>query len=501
MTALMVQGVSSSAGKSLVVTALCRWFARRGVAVAPFKGSNMSNNARVTAEGEIGVAQWLQARACGIEPDTAMNPVLVKPEASGSQVVRRGVVDTVATGLPWRDRAPVLWPTVEAALRELQSRYELVLIEGAGSPAETNLRGQDLANMRVAEAADAPVLLVADIDRGGAFAHLYGTWSLLLPGERARLRGFVLNKFRGDASLLAPAPQDLARRTGMAAVGVLPWVEHGLPEEDSAGHAGPPVRGGRPRVAVVRYPMISNADEFTGLAQVTDLVWATAPVDIAGADLVVLPGSKHTMADIAWLRSRGIDRALQTAAADTPVLGICGGYQMLGERLSDPEGVEGAAGHRDGDGARAPAQLPGLGLLPVETVFAPRKLTEPVRLRFGGLGRPWTSWAERPVAGYEIRHGRVRLLPGAVAALPEGRGVVAGNVLGISVHGCLEDPALVAALLGVEPPAGLDAVFDSLADLVDAHLDTGLLLQLAGVGGRVRSAPGAGHGTGAPWIC
>jgi adenosylcobyric acid synthase len=256
----MVQGTSSWAGKSLLVTALARLAARRGIAVAPFKAQNMSNNARVVdGGGEIGVAQWLQARAAGVEPDVRMNPVLVKPEAdSRSQVVVLGRPDLALSRRAWRERPPSLWPVIERSLRSLAAEHELLIIEGAGSPAEINLQSTDLANMRVARLADARVALVADIERGGAFAHLYGTWALLAAEDRERLCGFVLNKFRGDASLLAPGPELLRRRTGVPVVGVVPRIEHGLPDEDGAARGR--ARGGRPRVAVVRYPTASNPD-------------------------------------------------------------------------------------------------------------------------------------------------------------------------------------------------------------------------------------------------
>lgn len=487
MTALMVQGVSSSAGKSLLVTALGRWFARHGVHVAPFKGSNMSNNARVTPQGEMGVAQWLQARACGVEPDVAMNPILVKPEATGSQVVRRGVVDQMVTGLPWRQRAAHLWSSVERSLRELEQRYDLVLIEGAGSPAETNLRTSDIANMRVAAATDAPVILVADIDRGGAFAHLYGTWALLEPSERRRLRGFVLNKFRGDASLLAPAPADLAGRTGMADLGVLPWLHHHLPDEDGSSLTGGAVVGGRPRVAVIRYPTLSNLDEFTGLNEVTDLVWAGAPRDLDDAELVILPGSKHVVADLAWLRARGLDDAVRdVAATGTPVLGICGGMQMLGTWLDDPLRVEGAgrgtgwAGDGRASGVTAETRVAGLGLLPVVTTFAREKLTARPTLAFADLPEPWSTWSGRHFSGYEIRHGRTHATGPVTRALADGCGFVDRNVLGVSVHGLFEDHGLLTALLGVAAPTALEAVFDELADAVEAHLDTDAIWRMAG---------------------
>ena len=352
MRALSIQGVSSSSGKSLVVTALARAFHRRGVRVAPFKAQNMSNNARVVDGGEIGVAQYLQARAAGIEPDVRMNPILVKPEGDDrSQLVVLGKVDHVLSRRSWRERPPTLWPVAKRALGELLSEYELVVLEGAGSPAETNLRSTDLSNMRAAHEAQAPVVLVADIDRGGAFAHLHGTWSLVTAEDRELIHGFVLNKFRGDESLLAPAPADLEQATGMQYVGLLPFVAHGLPDEDGAATPDPTPSGRR--VGVVRYPTASNLDEFKLLEQVADVSWVGASDSLAPFDLVVLPGSKHVAADLDWLRASG--RAAEIvahAAAGRPVLGICGGLQMLGEQVSDPVGV---------DGTRR-----GLGLLPID---------------------------------------------------------------------------------------------------------------------------------------
>src|SRR5918999_1329408 len=285
----MVQGVSSSAGKSLLVTALARWFARRGVRVAPFKGQNMSNNARVVDGGEIGVAQYLQAHAARIQPDVRMNPVLVKPEGDmRSQVVVDGRADLALSALPWRERAPRLWPPIERALRELLAEYDLVLLEGAGSPAEINLLATDLTNMRSARVADAAVVLVGDIDRGGVFAHLYGTWRLLPRADRRRVQGFVLNRFRGDPALLAPAPGMLEERTGVPTLGVLPQLVHGLPDEDGA--ATPRLFGDRPRVAVVRYPTASNLDEFRPLEQVAgERFDDPAGVDGSGAGLGLLP--------------------------------------------------------------------------------------------------------------------------------------------------------------------------------------------------------------------
>ena len=467
MSALSVQGVSSFAGKSVVVTALARAFRRRGIRVAPFKAQNMSNNARVVDGGEIGVAQYLQALAAGIEPDVRMNPILVKPEADDrSQVVLLGQVDHDLSARGWRERAPSVWPLAENALRELLGEYELVLLEGAGSPAETNLRSTDLANMRSARAAEAPVLLVADIDRGGAFAHLYGTWALVADTDRARLRAFVLNKFRGDERLLAPAPEELRRTTTMKYLGLLPFVDHGLPDEDGA--ASPPRRPGAPRVAVVRYPTASNLDELKPLEQVADLVWARRPEDLRDADLVVLPGAKHVAADLLWLREQGLGDAIAASARrGTRVLGICGGFQMLGNEIVDAGGV-------DGDAV-------GLGLLPVKTTFERRKRIESVEATFLRLAEPWHVLSGQTFRGYEIRHGETGATSTGTEALPGGRGFVNGSVLGISVHGAFEQSELVAALLGRRPARSLDTVFEDLADLVEERLDMEELARLAGV--------------------
>jgi adenosylcobyric acid synthase len=467
VTALMVQGVSSSAGKSLLVTALARVFARRGLRVAPFKAQNMSNNARVVDGGEIGVAQYLQARAAGVEPDVRMNPILVKPEADDrSQVVVLGRVDLESSRQAWRERPGRLWPVAEAALQALLREYDLVLLEGAGSPAETNLASTDLANMRSAAAARAPVILVADIDRGGAFAHLYGTWALLGESAREHLRGFVLNKFRGDERLLEPAPGDLAARTGMSYVGLLPFLRHGLPDEDGA--ATPARRPGAPRVAVVRYPTASNLDEFRALEEVVDLVWARSPSDLEGAELVVLPGSKHVQADLQWLRGSGVARRIvELAAEGQRVLGICGGLQMLGEKLVDEGGV-------DGDSV-------GLGVLPLRTVFRSTKRTELVDVSFARLDGPWSGLGGLMFRGYEIRHGESVATAPVDEVLPGRRGFAAGSVLGVTVHGLFEMPAVVAGLFGERPLRSLEAVFDELADVVEERLDVSYLAALAGV--------------------
>jgi adenosylcobyric acid synthase len=464
--ALSVQGVSSFSGKSVLVTALARAFRRRGVRVAPFKAQNMSNNARVVRGGEIGVAQYLQALAAGAEPDVRMNPILVKPEADDrSQVVVLGEVDPELTRRSWRRRAPVLWPFAADALAQLLAEYDLVLLEGAGSPAETNLRSTDLSNMRAARAAGAPVILVADIDRGGAFAHLYGTWALVEEEERRLLRGFVLNKFRGDESLLGTAPQDLEGATGMMPLGVLPFVDHGLPDEDGA--AAPHARAvGGLRVAALRYPTASNLDELKPLEQIADLAWARRTQDLEGADLVILPGSKHVAADLAWLRRHELDQAIHAAASrGTRVLGICGGLQMLGREIVDAADV-------DGDAV-------GLGLLPVVTRFERTKRVEAVDVTFRPLPPRWDVLSGLSFRGYEIRHGVTTAEGSGTEVIVGGRGFAHGSVLGITVHGAFEQPELLAALFGRKPPRPLERVFEELADLVDERLDMDALARLA----------------------
>jgi adenosylcobyric acid synthase len=456
MRPLMVQGTTSWAGKSLLVTALARLFARRGVAVAPFKAQNMSNNARVVEGGEIGVAQYLQARAARVKPDVRMNPVLVKPEAdSRSQVVLLGRPDLALSREPWRRRPAALWPVIETAFASLTADFELLVVEGAGSPAEINLRSTDLANMRVARLADAVVLLVADIERGGAFAHLYGTWSLLEPTDRERIHGFVLNRFRGDAALLDPGPALLEQRTGIPTIGVVPLIRHGLPDEDGAATAD--AVAGRLSVAIVRYPTASNLDEFKSLEQIANVVWATRPEALRGAELVILPGSKHVAADLAWLRSQGFDGALRACPR---VLGICGGLQLLGDAIEDPGGVDGSAD--------------GLGLLPIRTRFATAKTTRHTTARFGELDAPWAALSGREVRGYEIRHGHTT----GDAVLGDGLAFVRGGVLGVYLHGLFEQPDFVEALLGSAPAHSLDDQLDDLADAVEPHLDPDALLEV-----------------------
>jgi len=495
---IMVLGTTSGAGKSWLTTALCRHYQRQGLKVAPFKAQNMSNNARVVAslngQGEIGSAQYFQALAAKAEPDVRMNPLLLKPERdTHSQVVLMGQVSEELANMPWRGRSNHVWPVIAQALDDLRAENDVVVIEGAGSPAEINLSGSDIVNMRVAVHGQAACLLVSDIDRGGAFAHLYGTWALLPENERTLIKGFVLNKFRGDASLLAPAPQMLQDLTGVPTVATLPmWWQHGLPEEDGVFDDRSIASGMVTKtVAVVAYPRISNLDEFQPLKNIPGvrLQWVRSPSELAGlkpSDWIILPGSKHTSGDLAWLRAQGLDAAIaQHAGQGGAVLGICGGLQMLGEALIDPHGVDGNA--------------PGLGLLPLVTVFEADKTVCRTSTRFvaqmasdaSNAAKPWAALAGVEVSGYEIHHGQTQPHAAmqaagnvAQAVLPDGLAWQnpAGNVLGLYLHGLLEDPAALQALfashLGGKPVPTLDTVFDGLADFIEANFAPGVLQSL-----------------------
>jgi adenosylcobyric acid synthase len=501
---IMVLGTTSGAGKSWLTTALCRYYARAGFKVAPFKAQNMSNNARVVAspngQGEIGSAQYFQALAARAVPEVRMNPLLLKPERdTHSQVVLLGQVSDSLTAMPWRERSLHVWPHIAAALDDLRAENDVVVIEGAGSPAEINLSECDIVNMRVALHAQAACLLITDIDRGGAFAHLYGTWALLPEHERTLIKGFVLNKFRGDASLLAPAPQMLQDLTGIPTAATLPmWWQHGLPEEDGVFDD----RSTQPgaawlTVSVIAYPRISNLDEFQPLKNIPGvrLQWVRSPTELVHlkpSDWVILPGSKNTSGDLAWLRSQGLDAAIaQHAGQGGVVLGICGGLQMLGEALIDPHGIDGNA--------------PGLGLLPLVTVFESDKTVQHTQAKFSEAMRtplpdaclsrapvnnPWAALAGVQVAGYEIHHGQTGQHPAMALAGDVARVALSGftnalgwqnaqgNVLGLYLHGLFEDPAALQALFGAhmnQPVPTLDAVFDGLAHFIEQHFEPGVL--------------------------
>ena len=469
---VMVLGTSSNAGKSWVTTALCAWYRAQGYKVAPFKAQNMSNNARVVATpdgqwGEIGTAQYLQALAAGRVPDVRMNPLLLKPEAdTRSQVVLMGQANAQLSSMPWRERSRHVWPDIAAALDSLRAENEVVVIEGAGSPAEINLHSSDVVNMRVAKHCHAHCLLVADIDRGGAFAHLYGTWALLPADEQALIQGFVLNKFRGDASLLAPAPQMLQDRTGVPTVATIPMqFDHGLPEEDGVFDARSTGRGHiHTTIAIVAYPRMSNHDEFQPLLSVPGVrvIWVRSPADMAEADWVILPGSKATASDLEWMRSQGLDAAVAAhAQAGKRILGICGGLQMLGEALIDLHGVDGNAA--------------GLGLLPLVTLFEAQKTVRRVTVQLPALRGAWAALHGVELDVYEIHHGQTQLradmedghsqradepVPGLVWQSAQ------GHIWGTYWHGMFENAAFVQALWGTQTPS-LDDVFERMAHGVE----------------------------------
>jgi adenosylcobyric acid synthase len=489
---LMVWGTSSGAGKSLLTTALCRWASRQGIAVAPFKAQNMSNNARVVpgldgaglaggsggAWAEIGSAQYFQALAARVAPQVDMNPVLLKPERdTASQVVVHGRVDAGLSRQPWRERSASLAAAARESFVRLAARHELLVIEGAGSPAEINLAPQDYVNLGTARWAQAAgtlnAVLVTDIDRGGAFAHLYGTWAMLPDDLRPSLRGFVLNKFRGDAALLAPGPEQLQALTGVPLLGVLPMKrDHGLPEEDGL-TAAPTSASAGPRIAIVAWPHLSNLDEFLPLAGAAVLRWARSVAELDGADWIVLPGSKQVSGDLAWLRAQGMDGAIASHVQQgRPLLGICGGLQVLGEVLDDPDGVDG----------EAHGPLRGLALLPLTTRYAAPKRLLATTMRFGALAPPWQALSGMAWPGYEIRCGSTGTTKGsATVALCDDPGQPIGwqrgNVLGIAAHGLFEDAAVLRALFGRQVRT-LDDSLEGLADLIEEHLGAATLRSL-----------------------
>ena len=492
--ALLVCGTHSDAGKSVVVAGICRWLAREGVRVAPFKAQNMALNSFVTREGaEIGRAQAAQAAAARVEPEAAMNPVLLKPSAGErTQVVVLGRPYATASAASYQDMKPELLPVVLGALEGLRRRFEAVVCEGAGSPAEINLRESDLANMGLARAAGLPVVLVGDIDRGGLFASLYGTLALLSPRDRELVRGFVVNKFRGDAAILAPGLAELSRRTGRPFLGTLPFAPGiGLDGEDSLAlrEAGEGAPGGDVlRVAVVRLGRMSNFTDLDPLLFEPGVAvrFTRSAAEVLDADLAVVPGTKATVEDLGGLRAAGLDRALAARARrGLPTLGLCGGYQMLGRRILD--GVEGEV-----------PEAEGLGLLPVETVFEPEKV----------LARPSGRaplFGDEEVSGYEIHHGRTARLGGEplfVTREGGGEGCRVGAVLGTSWHGVLECDGFRRALLGwVAGVRGLgwepgDLSFaalreerlERLGDLVAEHLDRDALLGIMEGAGRREGA-------------
>ena len=475
----MIQGAGSNVGKSLLVAGLCRHFTRLGMTVRPFKPQNMSNNAAVAVGGEIGRAQALQARACGVAPHVDMNPVLLKPESeTGAQVIVQGQRLTTVKARDYAALKPQLMRPVLDSFRRLQAQAELVIVEGAGSPAEVNLRANDIANMGFARAADVPVILTGDIDRGGVIAQLVGTQAVLDPEDAVMIKGFLINKFRGDPRLFDDGYRLIEQRTGWPGLGVVPWFPHAhrLPAEDAADLGG--TRGsGQFLIVVPHLNRIANFDDLDPLAQepgvTLKIVTPGQPLPVE-ADLIILPGSKATIADLAHLRAQGWDIDLAAALRrGARVLGLCGGYQMLGREITDPDGIEGK-----------PGSVPGLGLLDLTTVMTPdKRVTETEAIHPASNSR---------VKGYEIHLGQTsgpdRARPMfTVNGQPEGAIRADGRVMGSYLHGMFTEDAFRRAFLaglGATPGnAGYDQTvedtLDALADHLAAHVECGKLLALA----------------------
>lgn len=491
---IMIQGTMSSSGKSFLTAALCRIFRQDGYRAAPFKSQNMALNSYITREGlEIGRAQAMQAEAAGIEPSVDMNPILLKPTSHmGSQVIVRGEVAGNWKAMDYYRRKQEFLPLVRESFERLAAQYDIIVLEGAGSPAEINLRDHDLVNMGMAKIARAPVLLVGDIDRGGVFASLYGTVSLLEPEERAMIRGLVINKFRGDVELLKPGLEMIQERLGIPVTGVIPMEQIDLDDEDSLswrlGRSG--TGEGMLDVAVVRFPHISNFTDFNVLERKDGVFLRYVPGagHLGKPDLVILPGTKNTMEDLAWLRETGLEAGILELVRkeQVPVIGICGGYQMLGQELLDPEGVEGRPGSR----------MPGMGLLPVRTVFAGQKTRTRIHGELLPGSRMFAGCGERRLEGYEIHMGRTEPVDERQAGLcnpcilledgrTDGLESPDGQILGSYLHGFFDNLWLTDRLLerlagkkGVEPGRKLESVedykerqYDRLAALVRSSLD------------------------------
>ncbi len=481
----MIQGTTSDAGKTTLVAGLARVLVRRGVRVVPFKPQNMALNSAVTVDGgEIGRAQALQARAARLAPLIDMNPVLIKPSSDiGAQVIIHGKPRITLDARTYQSIKPMAMQAVLESHARLDQAYEVILAEGAGSPAEVNLRENDVANMGFAEAVDCPVLIVADIDRGGVFAHLLGTLQCLSASERARVKGFIINRFRGDVSLLTPGLEWLERETGIPVLGVLPYL-HGLTleAEDALPREHVAARADTLRVVVPVLPRISNHTDFDPLRAHPDVSFRyVGPGETPPpADLVILPGSKAVRADIDHLRAQGFDTYLaRHLRYGGKVIGLCGGLQMLGRVVHDPDGLEGPAG-----------STPGFGVLDFETTLAPEKQLRRV------TGTLSLGDGSAPVRGYEIHHG-VSTGPAFARPLltlesgPEGAISEDRQVLGTYVHGVFDTPEALSALLreaGVDAPRSIDyealleASLDRLADTIEVHLDMARISELVGLG-------------------
>jgi len=494
---LMIQGTASSVGKSVIVAALCRIFRQDGLRVAPFKAQNMALNSFVTKEGgEIGRAQAVQAEAAGIEPSIHMNPVLLKPEADAkSQVIVLGKVARTLPASQYYEYTPYLLQVIEDSLNRLRSEYDIVVIEGAGSPAEINLKEREIVNMRIARMAAAPVLLVGDIDRGGVFASLVGTLELLTEAERQAIKGIIINKFRGDITLLKPGLDFLEERTGKPVLGVIPYFRGiSIAQEDSVyldEKTNAPSGQGLD-IAVIRLPHISNYDDFDPLEELgCDIRYVNNPAALGSPDLIIIPGTKSTISDLIFLRTQGLAEAIiQRAKAGTPVIGICGGFQMLGKTINDPGGVESNE-----------SSVAGLGLLDIDTTFSTVKTTTQVNARVAADTGLLSGLKGREVTGYEIHMGQTtgrNFLPALeVVATPEGKasypdGAVSSDypIFGTYLHGLFHSVSFTQAIVErlrqqcglAEAPAvplDRDKQYDELAGLVRQNLDMRQVYKIA----------------------
>lgn len=502
---IMIQGTSSHVGKSLLCTALCRIFKQDGFLVAPFKAQNMALNSYVTLDGgEIGRAQGAQAEAAGVTATVQMNPVLLKPKQDlQAQVVVLGKPLADMSARDYRQHfLPRAVSLVEHCIEELRQDYDVLVIEGAGSPAEVNLKDRDIVNMRTAMLAEAPVILAADIDRGGVFASIVGTLELLEPQERQKVAGFIINKFRGDLELLRPGLEFLEQRTGKPVLGVIPYLHgHGIEEEDSVSLGGAQRNPAAADldIAVIQLPRISNFTDFDLLSRVPGVAlrFVGAGDALGQPDAVIIPGTKNTVSDLLYLREKGLDKEiLALAQRGTPLAGICGGYQMMGKMLYDPQGTEAGLG-----------SLPGLGLLDIETTFLAEKQTHRCSATISHTGLHWCRAANREIEGYEIHTGQVGFgrdaeplltinrRSGAFTCLPDGAAANQGQIFGTHLHGFFDNTGLLLdwvnylrkqkglSLLAAEQmPVHRDEKYDRLAAEVRRHLDMDKLYKMMGLG-------------------
>lgn len=494
---IMIQGTMSNSGKSFLVAALCRIFTQDGYKTAPFKSQNMALNSYLTRDGlEMGRAQVMQAEAAGIEPAIDMNPILLKPTSHmGSQVIINGEVYGNMKAMEYYRRKPEFIPVIKEAFARLEEEYDIIVLEGAGSPAEINLRDHDIVNMGMAKMAKAPVLLVGDIDRGGVFASLYGTVSLLMPDEQKIIKGLVINKFRGDKKILEPGLRMIEERLGIPVTGVIPMEELDLDDEDSLSDRlstgqNRPFDDGSVNIAVVRFPHISNFTDFNSLEQfgAVSLRYVKRPDELGTPDLIILPGTKNTMADLRWMRENGLEaQILRLSGRGIPVIGICSGYQMLGKSLADPDGAEGGG------------TMDGMGLLDVRTVFSEQKMRTRMTGTIAHESQLFGEGTGDEVSGYEIHMGVTdsthsggrflfRLSDGRTEGLERSDGLVFGSYL----HGLFDNQELTWRLLerfgrgkGIaiakpasDPERYKQEQYDKLADLVRASLNMDAVYQI-----------------------